>query len=104
MHQGANKLRQRARLSLYWPGMDRGIEEIAKTCSTCNELVPSHPREPLNPRPPASRPFEQVHADFAEVRNRHFLVIVDQYSGWPHVIPFGSTSTTAKQLVDAVRD
>ena len=30
MHQGATKLRQRARLSLYWPGMHNEISNAAR--------------------------------------------------------------------------
>ena len=33
-------------------------------------------------RVPASRPFEQVHADLGSINGRNFLVILDQLSGW----------------------
>ena len=34
MHQGSTKLRQRARLSLYWPDMDNDIENAADPVAT----------------------------------------------------------------------
>jgi hypothetical protein len=46
MHQGATKLRQRARLTMYWPGMDIDITNAAKSCPSCTEKLPSLPREP----------------------------------------------------------
>ena len=104
MHQGATKLRQRSRLSLYWPGIDRDATEAAQSCPSCVEKMPSNPQEPLRAHEPASRPFEQVHADFATVNGRYFLVIVDQFSGWPHVHSFPGTGATARQLMDAVRN
>ena len=78
MHQGATKLRQRARLSVYWPGIDSEIDNVAKTCDECVSRLPSHPPEPLHPLEPASRPFEQVHADLGELNGRHFLTVADQ--------------------------
>jgi hypothetical protein len=57
MHQGATKLRQRARLSVYWPSMENDIVVAAKSCPSCTERLPSHPAEPLLPHAPASRPF-----------------------------------------------
>ena len=38
-----------------------------------------------------------------EIRGRHFLTIVDQFSGWPHVVPFPNKNTTARHTIDAVR-
>ena len=76
MHQGTTKLRQRARLTLYWPGMDRDVETVAQSCKSCTESMPSNPPEPLRPHEPATRPFEQVHADFATFNGRNLLILV----------------------------
>ncbi|KZR98427.1 Uncharacterized protein APZ42_006162, partial [Daphnia magna] len=104
MHQGATKLRQRARISVVWPGMDIDIANAAKTCPSCTEKLPSLPREPLKPHEAATRPFEQLHSDIATVNGRDFLIIADQYSGWPDDIPFPNKNTTARRVVDAVRE
>lgn len=103
MHQGATKLRQRARLSVYWPNMDAEITNASRSCKECTSRLPSHPAEPLRPHEPANRPFEQVHGDLGTIRGRHFLVLVDQYSGWPHVVVFKDEKTTARRVIDAVR-
>jgi hypothetical protein len=78
MHQGASKMRQRARLSMYWLNMD---VDITNTASTCVSQLPSLPAEPLKKHQPATRPFEIIHTELGEVDGRHFLVIVDQFSG-----------------------
>ena len=104
MHQGATKLRQRARLTVYWPGMDIDITNAARSCQSCTEKLPSLPREPLIQHQAATRPFEQLHSDLATINGRDFLIIADQYSGWPDVIPFPNKNTTARRVVDAVRE
>ena len=103
MHQGATKLRQRARMSVYWPNMDVDVANATRSCEECTKRLPSHPPEPLRPHEPASRPFEQLHADLGEIKGRHLLVIVDQFSGWPHVVTFPDKNTTARRTIDAVR-
>ena len=84
MHQGATKTRQRARLSVYWPNIDNDIENATRNCETCIKHLPSQQPEPFRARPPATRPFEQIHADLGDVNSRHFLVMVDNFIGWPH--------------------
>ena len=104
MHQGATKLRQRARLSLFWPNMEAEIINMARSCDECIARLPSHPPEPLRPHEPAKRPFEQVHGDLGSHNGRHFLVLVDQYSGWPHVVAFQDVNTSAKRVISACRE
>lgn len=103
MHQGATKLRQRARQSIYWPSMDNDITMAEKSCHSCVESLPSHPPEPLLPHQPASRPFEFIFADLGTFRNRDFLIVADQFSEWPHVVPFADTNTSARRVIDALR-
>ena len=43
MHQGATKIRQRARQSVYWPSMDNDVITAARSCQSCTELLPSYP-------------------------------------------------------------
>jgi hypothetical protein len=103
MHQGASKMRQRARLSLYWPHMDTDIANAASSCKECVSQLPSLPAEPLQQHEPATRPFEVLHADLGELDGRHFLVIVDQFSGWPAVTTFPDKHTTARRLINSFR-
>ncbi|XP_045022885.1 uncharacterized protein LOC123466779 [Daphnia magna] len=104
MHQGTTKLRQRARLSVFWPNMDAEIVNLAGACEECTSSLPSHPPEPLRPHEPASRPFEQIHADLCQLNGRHFLIQVDAFSGWPHVVYFPDAHISAKKVINAVRE
>ncbi len=83
--------------------MDNDIENAARSCRSCTESLPSHPPEPLQPQEAANRPFEQIHTDFATINNRDFLILVDQFRGWPHVVPFRNKNTSARRTIDATR-
>ena len=41
MHQGATKMKLRARASVYWPNLDHDIDQHCKTCQSCQSVLPS---------------------------------------------------------------
>ena len=47
MHQGDTKLRQRAGMSVYWPGIDAEIANATRSCEECTSRLPPNPPEPL---------------------------------------------------------
>lgn len=70
-HQGIERTKCRARQSVYWPGIDKDIENIVSSCSVCRQLLPSLQREPLwQDDDPPSRVFESVSADYFHVAGR----------------------------------
>ena len=72
-HQGSVRTKQRARLVVYWPGMDNDIDEVILKCKQCQEKLPSQPREPII-RP--NRPFQEIAADFCSYAANDFLILV----------------------------
>lgn len=103
IHQGTTKIRQRARQVVYWPSIDNDIIMAAKSCPTCTEHLPSKPPESLLPHLLNCRPFEFVFADLGQYRGRDFLIVTDQFSGWPQVYPFPDTNTLTPTVIDALR-
>lgn len=68
---------------VWWPGIDRKIADITKTCSGCQKtqhqphIAPPHTWE----RPISL--WQSVHIDYiGPFLNRIFLVEVDAYSKW----------------------
>ena len=102
-HQGMERTKRRARQTVYWPGIDRDIENIVSGCSLCRSLLPSHANEPLwQDADTPSRVFESVSADYFHAAGRTYLVYVDRLSGWPHVSAC-SRPASADQLVRVLR-
>ena len=50
-HQGSVRTKQRARLSVYWPGIDNDIDNIIHSCKHCQERLPFNPKEQLVLKP-----------------------------------------------------
>jgi hypothetical protein len=84
--------------------MDAEIVSLAGACEKCTSRLPSLPPDFLQSHKPASRPFEQIHADLCEINGRHFLIQVDSFSGWPHVVFFPDAHITSKKVINAARE
>jgi len=101
-HQGIVRTKQRARNTLYWPGMDNDIENLIAACSQCQDYLQSNSKEPLQLKPKPARPFQEVAVDFCYHAGRHYLVWVDCYSDWPIIAPMGRDITTKHLLATLV--
>ena len=102
-HQGVSCSQARARLTLYWPGIDKDIENYVQNCRHCQNRLPSNVKQPMINKPIPERPFQQVAADIASYAGQQFLIIVDCKTDWPDIIELGK-DTTAPKLIDTLRD
>lgn len=101
-HQGTVRTKQRARLSVYWPGIDNDIDNLILACQTCQDCLPSNVKEPLVHKPLPNRPFQEIAVDFCSYAGRDYLIIVDCYTDWPAIIPMDH-GTTTPHLITALR-
>uniref|UniRef100_A0A8C6L0J9 Gypsy retrotransposon integrase-like protein 1 n=1 Tax=Nothobranchius furzeri TaxID=105023 RepID=A0A8C6L0J9_NOTFU len=53
-HQGIIKCKERARLSVWWPGQGKDIQELVTKCLECMRDRPTQQKEPLITTPPPS--------------------------------------------------
>ncbi len=94
-HLGIEKCRRRGRESMYWPGLNKVVEEMVKNCPSCLKFGSQKAAEPLNPHEVPNRPWQRVGSDIFTYRNKDYLVITDYYSFYPEVVNLTSTSTKA---------
>ena len=84
-----------ARSYLWWPGLDRELEELAKACTQYQKKQCSPAVAPLHPWSWPTRPWARVPLDFAgPFQGCIFLVAVDANSKWPEVIEMSTTTAT----------
>ena len=95
-HQGLDSMIQRARQTVYWPGMEGDIEQRRAQCTSCDEHAPSLPPETLVLTPPAEYPFQQVVADMFQVEGNIYLAYADRLTGWLEVAHFPNGATSNK--------
>ena len=102
-HQGITRSQDRARLTLYWPGIDADIQQTVEGCKLCQDHLPSHPIEPIISKLRPQRPFQEVAMDFAYLAGHNFLITVDCCTDWPEIIQMGK-DMTAKKTIEATRN
>ena len=74
------KIKQRARSSLHWPGMDNQIEHLDSNCSTCLNHRNKQRRVSMIPHPIPDAPWVKVATDLFTLNNRDYIIPVDYYS------------------------
>ena len=100
-HLGMSRMKSLARSYVWWPSLDKEIEEVVKQCEACQSLRGKSARiDPPHPWIYPQKPWERVHADFCEVAGKQYLLMVDSFSKWPEVHELGTHATTA-QTIDA---
>jgi len=78
-HQGITKCRERARQSVWWPGISKEIEAVVWNCPECCKAKRQR-AQPLTPTPLPQLPWQKVTSDLFEWRQKTYLLIVDYYS------------------------
>ena len=104
-HQGVSSMNERAKASVYWPGITNDIRRVRQSCNSCNRNMPSQaktpPAEPCIP----SSPFEAIAADYFDHKGSHYFVSADRLSGWVEMqqIKVGTNEAGATGLCTALR-
>ena len=97
-HQGSTRTKQRAHLTVYWPGVDHDIDQIILACKQCQDHLPSQSKEPIIFKPKPLQPFQEIVADFCYHAGKYYLVVVDSHTDWPTIIPMGRDITVSHMV------
>ena len=101
-HVGVCRMKALARSYIWWPGVDKEIEDLAKGCEPCRSVSAMPTTAPRHPWQSPNSPWDRIHVDFGEWNRKHFLVVVDAYSKWPEVRYM--SSTTAQHTIEVLQD
>ena len=94
-HPGASRMKSLARSYIWWPGMDRDLENRVKECEACQRACNQPPASPLMPWEVPQAPWERLHGDFAgPYEGKMFFILVDAYSKWLEVVLMSAANST----------
>ena len=100
-HPGISRMKAVAQSYFWWPCLDKAIENVVKSCTSCQAVKHSPAVAPLQPWVWPAQPWKRVHLDFAgPFQGAMFLVVVDAHSKWPevHVMKETTTGKTIQRL------
>ena len=100
-HPGITRMKRLARGYVWWPGMDRELEDAVKHCVKCQEHQKAPAKAPMHPWEWPERPWARVHIDYAgPIQGKMVLVIVDAHSKWleAHIVQTANSRATIEKL------
>ena len=93
-HPGIVRMKSLARSTVWWPGIDKQIEEKVKSCQQCQSNQKSLAAVPMHPWEWPKRPWASIHIDHTgPFQGKIFLVVIDAHSKWLEVVVVPSTSS-----------
>ena len=103
-HPGVVRMKAVARSCLWWPGMDKELEECVRNCRSCQAVKSAPAPAPLHPWLWPNKPWKRVHVDSAgPFMGGMYLIIIDAHSKWPEVIEMSSNTSAQKTIVELRR-
>lgn len=86
-HQGITKCHERAKISVWWPGLSQQLDKVVKKCPTCiKECI--NPAEPVMLSELPDRPWQKVAADLFKLKGHPYLLVIDYFSRYVEVANF----------------
>ena len=96
-HLGITKCRDRARQSVWWPGLSTQLEKIVTSCETCCKHQQQR-AQPLVPSELPELPWQKIGTDLFEWKGDPFLLYVDYYSRYIEIAKLNRT--TAGEVIN----
>ena len=85
-HCRIEKTKANARTTVFWPGMNKHIEDMVPCCEKCLKYQSKQTKEPMQTREIAILPWQIVASDVLEHKNQNYLVVIDSYSKYIEAI------------------
>lgn len=92
-HQGIQNTQALARESVYWPGINKDIEDMVRLCDPCQKYQPKQPAETSLHHTIPPTPWTKVGSDLFQIGSKHYLLIVDYFTKFPIVRELPSTTS-----------
>ena len=100
-HQGIAKCRERAKGSVWWPGLSREIQDLVQQCKTC-ALHRDNKPEPLIATPLPDCPWQIVATDLFQMKGMDYLIVIDYYLRYVEVAAMKKT-TKSSEIIRALK-
>ncbi len=94
-------MKQLARSIVWWPGIDKDLENKVRQCEQCVPAQKSLAYVPLYPWEWPSHPWARLYVDYAgPFMGKMFLVLIDAHSKWMdvHTVPSATSHSTISVL------
>ena len=92
-HLGVEKCKRRARDTVYWPGLNKDINNMTGKCETCLKYRNKQTKEPMTVTDVTTTPWHKVGMDLFHLKGKDYLVVIDYFSNYPEMALLSSTTS-----------
>lgn len=84
-HLGIVKTKQLLREKVWFPNIDKTVEEAIQNCHPCQTTTKTKSRDPIQPTPLPQGPWQNLAVDFdgPYPNGKYIMLIIDEYSRYP---------------------
>lgn len=104
-HFGISRCQQRAKSSIYWPGINKDIIDLIGQCLPCQTHQRSQSKQPMEPIMSniPNIAWHTIGSDLFSLDNKDYIVIGDYFSKYPFVENIrNSTSETITRITNKI--
>ena len=94
-HLGQTKCLERARGSVYWPGITNQIKQKVASCSSCQAYQKKCNAEPLLEHERPEQPWPKIGVDIFYWNGNDYLLAADYASGFPELVRLQGKDSSA---------
>ena len=102
-HQGHTKCKLRARECVFWPDINKDIEELTARCHICLEHARSQPKQPMLETELPTRPWQIIATDLFQLKGTTYLAVADYYSKFP-IVKKMPENCTSNAVINALKE
>ena len=103
-HIGISKWQNRARHSVYWPGIISDIKWLIESCPTCQCHCLQESWQLLQATPAPECPWQLLSADYFHFDGSEYLVVTDYYSKMPIIRRMPASQCHACKTISVLKD
>ena len=96
-HQGIQRCRLRANISVWWLGISHESENLVKQCPTCARDFTPH-KQPMIATELPDYPWQKIATD---LKGATYLLVVDYFSRFPEIAKL--SNTTSLNIINALK-
>ena len=93
-HLGMEKCKRRARMAVYWPGINADIDRVVSSCETCLKHQTKQPKEPMSITDLPKEPWQKVGTDLFHLDGKDYLLVINYFSNYPEMALLQNMSAT----------
>ncbi|XP_045450007.1 uncharacterized protein K02A2.6-like [Melitaea cinxia] len=101
-HLGIEKSKVLARNTVFWPNMNKEIEDLIQNCDTCKSFQNANKKESMIEKEIPQRPWEILSIDIFFLYSKPYILLVDAYSKYVEIQPLNNLYATS--TIDSIKE